>query len=548
MPPIPGLLLQHCLTKASRLACSSAASPILGHALTEQLTRCSAGVHQCRTISSHVRPCLSSHQWREEERVGSSSKDAIDQRQMWGARTRMFGTNGPQQQEGQSHPSSKEQQQKQHLQQQQQQQQEQQLQQQLQKLLVNKGRKKPIDKLKQRLKEMQEKQEKPAITYAVAKAHYLGKELNMRHVQDSFKHALLHVAPDYLLLCYAKDPDPSASQGSAPQDQLASSLQGDPEETGADDVNRLVPLEGSMAVFSSGSVVFYGSRLGSEERDKDIEQQGKWLGALEKHVSRDTILDTLSYSPAADAATMDKRHKTGTEEVKLQVGGSMKKIFTKGPDLVVLQQWDLGTTEILSRVMAQSVAIDVYTRVCGILGLAPPAWQPDIDQRELAALLTDASTLEIRLMSKLGLMDKSHTPWESDKHDIAWQGLRSYFDIEKRQGQVEKKMGKITTKTNDMLETRRSTDGGMASNTASMASSMEQLVCTSNQLLEALGHQKAVVAQAVTKMQAVQESLAALPHPSLTAPADPVQQVKLEQATSALAQAIEALKALECRQ
>eukprot|EP00967_Tisochrysis_lutea_P112917 scaffold178831_cov21-Tisochrysis_lutea.AAC.1 len=49
------------------------------------------------------------------------------------------------------------------------------------------------------------------------------------------------------------------------------------------------------------------------------------------------------------------------------------------------------------------------------------AWQPDIDQRELATLLTDASTLEIRLMSKLGLMDKSHTPWESDKHDIAWQ-------------------------------------------------------------------------------------------------------------------------------
>jgi len=24
-------------------------------------------------------------------------------------------------------------------------------------------------------------------------------------------------------------------------------------------------------------------------------------------------------------------------------------------------------------------------------------------------------------MSKLGLMDKSHTPWESDKHDTAWQ-------------------------------------------------------------------------------------------------------------------------------
>lgn len=40
------------------------------------------------------------------------------------------------------------------------------------------------------------------------------------------------------------------------------------------------------------------------------------------------------------------------------------------------------------------------------------------------------------------------------------QGLRSYFDIEKRQGQVEKKMGKITTKTNDMLDTRRSTVRG----------------------------------------------------------------------------------------
>ena len=45
----------------------------------------------------------------------------------------------------------------------------------------------------------------------------------------------------------------------------------------------------------------------------------------------------------------------------------------------------------------------------------------EIDQGELALLLTNASTLEIRLMSKLGLMDKSHTPWESDKHDIAWQ-------------------------------------------------------------------------------------------------------------------------------
>jgi len=522
----------------------------------------------------------------------------------------MFGTNGPQQ-EGHTHLTSKEQQQ-QKQQHQQQQQQQQQLQQQVQKLY--KGRRKPIDKLKQRLKEMQEKP--AAITHAVASAHYLGKELNMKRVHDSFKHALLHVAPDYILLYYAESPCPPAEQGSTLEDQPASSWRGG-SEAGADDVNRLVPLEGSMAVFSSGSVVFYGSRLGSKERDKEIEQQEKWLSALEEHVSQDTILDGPSYSPAAQAATIDKRHKFGTEEVKLQVGGSMKKIFTKGPDLVVLQQWDLGTTEILSRVMAQSVAIDVYTstvdqmlwrlednldklrkathqgplqkiafkvapslfhgvwrRVCGILGMPPPAWQPDIDQRELATLLTDASTLEIRLMSKLGLMDKSHTPWESDKHDIAWQGLRSYFDIEKRQGQVEKKMGKITTKTNDMLETRRSTqthyienvitiliaieimmslffhyfDGGMASNTASMASSMEQLVRTSNQLLEALGHQQAVVAQAVSSMQAVQQSLAALTDPSSAATAGSVQQAKLEQATSALAQAIEALKSIEGRQ
>jgi len=42
-----------------------------------------------------------------------------------------------------------------------------------------------------------------------------------------------------------------------------------------------VPLEGSMAVFSSGSVVFYGSRVGSKERAKEDAQREKWLKALE---------------------------------------------------------------------------------------------------------------------------------------------------------------------------------------------------------------------------------------------------------------------------
>jgi len=54
--------------------------------------------------------------------------------------------------------------------------QEQQKQQHKQQQKLNKGRRKPLEKMKQRLKEMQERQEKPAaITYAVASAQYLGK-------------------------------------------------------------------------------------------------------------------------------------------------------------------------------------------------------------------------------------------------------------------------------------------------------------------------------------------------------------------------------------
>jgi hypothetical protein len=39
-------------------------------------------------------------------------------------------------------------------------------------------------------------------------------------------------------------------------------------------------LEGCLAAFSSGSVVFYGSRAGSKEKDKEAYQQKVWLEAL----------------------------------------------------------------------------------------------------------------------------------------------------------------------------------------------------------------------------------------------------------------------------
>eukprot|EP00967_Tisochrysis_lutea_P050006 scaffold61396_cov21-Tisochrysis_lutea.AAC.1 len=67
---------------------------------------------------------------------------------------------------------------------------------------------------------------------------HTGKELNMKRVHDSFKHALLHVAPDYILLYYAESPCPPAEQGSTLEDQPASSWRGG-SEAGADDVNRV---------------------------------------------------------------------------------------------------------------------------------------------------------------------------------------------------------------------------------------------------------------------------------------------------------------------
>lgn len=42
-----------------------------------------------------------------------------------------------------------------------------------------------------------------------------------------------------------------------------------------------VKLEGSMAVFSSGSVVFYSSRAGSKENEEEAHRQEEWLKALE---------------------------------------------------------------------------------------------------------------------------------------------------------------------------------------------------------------------------------------------------------------------------
>ncbi|GFH10629.1 DUF155 domain-containing protein, partial [Haematococcus lacustris] len=119
---------------------------------------------------------------------------------------------------------------------------------------------------------------------------------------------------------------------------------------------------------------------------------------------------------------------------------------------VLVKNWDLGNLETVSRVVGQSVALDYYhstvdDQSCLVERLVErigdrhsmellSSWREALPvhatSRMLVALLCDLIQFHATVTKKLGMLDKDHTPWESDKHEQVWQSLRRYYDIDKR--------------------------------------------------------------------------------------------------------------------
>ncbi|KAL6759218.1 hypothetical protein V8C86DRAFT_2581291 [Haematococcus lacustris] len=72
--------------------------------------------------------------------------------------------------------------------------------------------------------------------------------------------------------------------------------------------------------------------------------------------------------------------------------------------------------------------------------------------RMLVALLCDLIQFHATVTKKLGMLDKDHTPWESDKHERVWQSLRRYYDIDKRDHALLTKLEAVRQRVQFLLE------------------------------------------------------------------------------------------------
>jgi len=257
----------------------------------------------------------------------------------------------------------------------------------------------------------------------------------------------------------------------------------------------------TVVIFSFGSVVYFTDRHLGDSDGEAVQEN------LEESGNRELTKFVVG-RPALQAPAPEK--------VQLAIIPTMKDVYRKGPDYLQLQCWDRGNLETLSRIMGQSVALDHYHSVVDtdmdtwervithkaqvsrqggwqrlrysmtlqysalkrlalgargrgegpIAGVeAQTGFQPSRHEeiaatannaRLLSAKLMDLSAAKIKIIGSLGILDKGHTPWQSDDHDMVWQGLTEYYSVDSRVSHLFKKLDCITKSVDHMQNTRTS--------------------------------------------------------------------------------------------
>lgn len=199
------------------------------------------------------------------------------------------------------------------------------------------------------------------------------------------------------------------------------------EKTGLVDGDFAPQLPKYVAVFRFGSVVFFNVPDGEANR----------------------ILEDVKRHGTCDPQRSG-RERTENFEVAV-VPGMVEQPHANG-DFATVRDLDLNTVAVISKVLAQTVALDSYGDTVDDLlatfasinsAVQKTGTFSDLEKEILFKVVAQNNSLFIDMIGRLGIKDRSETAWNLTEYERVWEDMKDEFEIEERFGQIEFKLNLI---------------------------------------------------------------------------------------------------------
>ena len=191
-----------------------------------------------------------------------------------------------------------------------------------------------------------------------------------------------------------------------------------------------------VAVFKFGSVVFH---------NMTTQESGSILSEIKKHAS-----DPVSYG-------FEK-----TERFEVAVQPDMPKATGEvTSEFATVKELDLHSVAVISKIMAQTVALDSYADTVDALLSAFAAINTSVkntgnfspmDKETLFKVVAQNNSLMLSIIGKLGIKDRSDIAWELSEYDNVYEGMKEEFELEDRFDAIEFKLNTIQSNAKFFLE------------------------------------------------------------------------------------------------
>lgn len=131
-------------------------------------------------------------------------------------------------------------------------------------------------------------------------------------------------------------------------------------------------------------------------------------------------------------------------------------------DFATVKKLDMNNVGIISKVIAQSVAMDYYGIIVDELLAKFAAVNTavnkqggqftEMERNTLFQVVAQNNSIFIDMVSKLGVMDRSDTAWNFSQYEGIFEGMRNEFEIQERFEQIEFKLNLIQQNAKFFLE------------------------------------------------------------------------------------------------
>jgi uncharacterized Rmd1/YagE family protein len=195
-----------------------------------------------------------------------------------------------------------------------------------------------------------------------------------------------------------------------------------------------LPFGPYMAVTTYGSAVFF---------DTSKELKNSCLSLIEAAVHEPLV------------------ERNYNEEFIMSVDPGISSWSTLDPDCIILQKMDLKNIQVISHVLAQSVALDYYSShvertletFCSLnQEMMETASISKLNKQVLLQLVAENNIVMTEIISKLGVHERYDIAWKYAKYGKIWDFLRTELEIETRFETLDMKLNLLQDNLKYFLE------------------------------------------------------------------------------------------------